>query len=353
MKKEKKVKKEKKRGPVRFRLKVLTIINLVAALIFCAVLLFGILNRYLGGSPIVFWGSLAGLAAALLILALYFKRQVYDPIKKIERALEVVSDADDIADFEIDIPEDHELYLLSSYLNKMIDRMKDFANREYTATLLAKQAEINALQMQINPHFLYNTLDSIRGLAIKEGVTDIANMTKALSRLFRYSISNKNDFSTLREEINNAESYMTIQQLRFANKFVFITDIDVNEDPDIFDYCLPKLTIQPIIENSVFYGLETKLGKGKIILHAYITQKRLIISIEDNGLGMEQQRLDDINGKLSRSLPSAADNAVSSIGLVNVNERIHLYFGQEYGIHVMSTQNVGTIVEIMLPLMKK
>ena len=296
-------------------------------------------------------GAAGVLIAAYLFLNYFFLKTIYRPIKKVEEALEVVSEADNILNFELAIGKSSDLYEIVTYINKMIYKMKEFANREYTASLLIKQAELNALQTQINPHFLYNTLDSIRGLALIEGQENIAKMTKALSGLFRYSISKTEDLSTFREELKNVENYMIIQQLRFSNKFVCITDIELSEETEILDCALPKLTIQPIVENAVYHGLETKLGKGTIVISAYTTEKRLVISIEDDGIGMNQENVEAINQKLMAGniIYRDKDEKSTSIALVNVSDRIKLFFGDEYGLKVLSTPNIGTTVEIVLP----
>lgn len=336
---------------LKFKRKIWTITAVTMATSAAAVIAFCVFNAYFRVHAWQMWLSLTALAAVFVGAAVIFKKIVYDPIKKLERAMEAVADVDNIMAFEIEVDEQNELYGLASLLNRMMYKLKDYATREYSAVLLAKQAEINALQTQINPHFLYNTLDSIRGLALTEGQKNIATMTKALSGIFRYSISKKEHLSTLREEIKNAADYMTIQQLRFPDKFIFITDIDVAADPDIMEYSLPKLTIQPIVENSVFHGLETKMGTGTIVLHAYITERRLIISIEDDGIGIEQDVLNRINEGLTQKI-EASSEGTSNIALMNVNERIKLFFGERYGIKMISTQNVGTTVLISLPLVK-
>lgn len=291
------------------------------------------------------------ITAVICILAIwYFIQNIYRPIKQLERAMGAVSEEDELLDFTIDIEEENELFDISSYLNKMMQRLKGYAEREYTAALLIRQAEMNALQTQINPHFLYNTLDSIRGVALKAGQDHIALMTKALSGLFRYSISNKNDLSTLQEEIKHVTNYMTIQQMRFPDKFIYITDIDTDEEADIMTCRIPKLTLQPIVENSVFHGLEKKLGSGKVVIHAFTTEKRLIISVEDDGIGMNHEQLEKVNAILQKQTDE--QEHIASIALTNVNDRIKLFFGDEYGLKIRSTKNVGTVVEIQLPKVK-
>ena len=339
-------------SPLRFKWH-LNILFSVLTGIFLFSLLFTILIPGILGPvpPSAFLGIAGGLAAIFFLVNYFFFKKIYRPLKKVEKALEVVSEAENIMEFDLAIDSSSDLYDIASYINKMIYKMREFANREYTASLLIKQAELKALQTQINPHFLYNTLDSIRGLAMIEGQKNIARMTKALSGLFRYSISKTEDLSTFREELKNVENYMIIQQLRFSGKFVCITDIERSEETEILDCALPKLTIQPIVENAVYHGLETKVGKGTIAIRAYTTEKRLVISIEDDGIGIEQSRVEAINQKMMAGdiLSQEKNNKSTSIALVNVNDRIKLFFGEEYGLKVLSTPDIGTTVEIVLP----
>ena len=282
-----------------------------------------------------------------------FLRKIYVPILKLDKAMRILEDVD--IDFEIDFNNDTEVYPLSITLNKMLKRLKDSMDREYLAKILKKQAEIDALQSQINPHFLYNTLESIRGQALAEGVTEIADMTEALSRFFRYSISQKGNLVSLKEEIKNVENYFIIQQYRFNNKFQFLFKYD-EENEDILEYLLPKLTIQPIVENSISHGMETKVGKGSITIRIVETEKRLIISIIDDGIGMDNATVENLNYRLNNSMkeePLSNNKKHTGIALINVNERIKLSFGKQYGISIESTQSFGTDVEIILPLIKE
>jgi two-component system sensor histidine kinase YesM len=207
--------------------------------------------------------------------------------------------------------------------------------------------KISALESQINPHFLYNTLESIRGQAIVSGSVDIAKTTEALAVFFRYSISQKRNIVTLQDEINNIKNYFLIQKYRFDDRFQLEI---LTDDNDISDYVLPKLTLQPIVENAIFHGLETKEGSGTVKIAITTTVKRLLITVSDNGLGMTSEILDCVNQKLRDDTFPSEEN--SGIALVNVNRRIKLFFGDQYGLQIYSIQGKGTDVEIVLPLVK-
>lgn len=220
---------------------------------------------------------------------------------------------------------------------------------QFTTDLLCKQAEMDALQSQINPHFLYNTLDSIRGQALAEGVEDIADMTEALSTFFRYSISNSNNVATLAEELENARNYFTIQQFRFNNRF----HLEICPFPqELLESCrMPKLTLQPILENCILHGMEQVIGQGTIMIRVEATSLRTILTVSDNGAGMQEETLLHLQSRLRQddARPPQASTKSSGIALPNVNRRIRLLFGEEYGLRVMSTLGQGTDVEICLP----
>lgn len=189
-------------------------------------------------------------------------------------------------------------------LMSLIDDNATKADREYSLAMLKKQAEIKALQNQINPHFLYNTLDCIRGMAIEQGADNIEEMTRALSGMFRYSISRKGKTKALmEEELANVNNYLRIQQYRFRNKI----NITETIDPAAKKCCVPKLLIQPIVENAVFYGLEPKTGERNLNIEAYCTGKKLIVKVEDNGVGMSFDKLRTINDAMCSGV-SMGDN---------------------------------------------
>ncbi|MBR2189687.1 MAG: sensor histidine kinase [Eubacterium sp.] len=221
--------------------------------------------------------------------------------------------------------------------------------------LLNRQVEFQNLQSQINPHFLYNTLESIRGQALIDGAPEIANMTKALSAYFRYSVSTSADLVRLEDELRNIRNYFVIQQYRFGSKLTM--DITF-EDPEAIcnDILLPKLTLQPILENAIFHGLEPGTKPGHLQITVTTTQSRLLIMVSDNGVGIDSETLAALNDKLEHGGIEADSHSASKhsgIALINVNKRIQLCFGQAYGLHVRSIPDIGTDVEIITPIVRK
>jgi two-component system sensor histidine kinase YesM len=216
-------------------------------------------------------------------------------------------------------------------------------------------AEYRALQNQINPHFLYNTLEAIRSDAICEGSDNIASITEALATFFRYTISNFNSMVTLEAEVNNSENYFAIQNFRFGDKINLKINLD-DEDMSILEYEIPKLTLQPIIENAIIHGLEHKVGPGTIEIDITSTEDRLIIKVTDDGVGMDENVLSSINDRLheiSGQGPKQNNTQKGGIALINVNNRIKLQFGEKYGLRIYSIKDFGTSVEVTLPQIKE
>lgn len=216
-------------------------------------------------------------------------------------------------------------------------------------------AEYRALQNQINPHFLYNTLEAIRSDAICVGADNIADITEALAKFFRYTISNVNSMVTLEAELNNSETYFAIQNFRFGDKISLKINLE-DEDISVLEYVIPKLTLQPIIENAIIHGLEHKLGLGTIEIDIDTTEDRLLIKITDDGVGMDENVLDSINGRLHEISVEGlrpSNTQRSGIALINVNNRIKLQFGEKYGLRIYSIKDFGTSVEVTLPLTKE
>jgi len=287
--------------------------------------------------------------AVLLLLWLYFRTA--RPLAKFEvsldRSIESESSNEKILE---DISDD---IVFKNKIKALVEKCAHQMIRENSAEMLDKQAELAALQSQINPHFLYNTLESIRGYALIDDNNDIAKMVEALAAFFRYSINRKADLVTLRDEIANIQNYMMILKFRFNNRFSLDILID-DEDVKALDYFIPKLILQPIIENAIFHGLEDCVEGGKVTIEIIETEKNLLITVSDNGKGMDSKTLEELNQRI-RSLGQYNDDhrnenqRNTGIALSNIHKRIQLLFGSDYGLNVYSTPDQGTDVEITIP----
>lgn len=222
--------------------------------------------------------------------------------------------------------------------------------KQKNAEILMKNAEINNLQDQINPHFLYNTLEVIRGEALLKGERKIADMTAALANYFRYNISRKDTFVVLKNEIKNSMNYFNIQKNRFGDKIsceIIYHDI---EEKDVENCYIPKLILQPIIENSIYHGLELKMGKGTVKIHITATESSLKITVADDGLGMTKEQLDIFNNDMDfeKKDPELRNNGVA---IKNIKKRLKLYWGNRAYMMANSELGVGTEIYLSMPLL--
>lgn len=238
---------------------------------------------------------------------------------------------------------------LPNSVEQTLNHLDTMLQQEYSVKLLQKQAEFESIVSQINPHFLFNTLDSIRGNAVLENAPKSAEMIELLSRIFRYTISHRSVI-TLEQEINNSIDYIKLQQLRFEKQLTFKKEINCERDL-LLTYQVPKLTLQPIVENAIIHGLTMIRESASIKLKILTTQSRIIISIIDNGCGMDLEKLNSLNKSLSSNYINTNDMRIDKgVGLSNVNSRIKMLFGNEYGITVFSSIGNGSEFQITLPL---
>lgn len=293
-------------------------------------------------------GAMIVVGGVLLIMAVLYACNVIAPLIFIERRLWTDRKRRDTVNKKVKkrANTDHYFNVFDDILD-IIDERKSDMSGEFALAMASKQNELRALQNQINPHFLYNTLDCIRGMAVEQGADNVEEMTRALSEMFRYSISRKGKSSVrFEEEIANVDNYLLIQQNRFRNKI----NVKKNTEPAVKKCYMPKMLMQPIIENAVFHGLEPKTGSRNLYIEAYCTDKRLVIKVEDDGVGMPLTKLNMINDALRDCVSINENDRNTQIGLANVNERLQLLYGSESGLHVFSCPNVGTTVEIVMPI---
>lgn len=242
---------------------------------------------------------------------------------------------------------------LTPTMEEEIRRLEQILKSPEMMDLNKRQAQYLALQNQINPHFLYNTLESIRGEALIAGMDNIADMTEALAKFFRYTITKVENLVSVEEELDNCETYFLIQKYRFGSRLQLHILYEEENRESIMNCRIPKLTLQPVLENSIIHGTELKIGTGNLTIQFEQTDKRLIIRISDDGVGMDEQTLAELNRQLGgggKALTETREEKKGGIALVNVNNRIHLLFGEEYGMHVYSIKGKGTDVEVTLPV---
>ena len=203
-----------------------------------------------------------------------------------------------------------------------------------------RKSEMDALQSQINPHFLYNALESLTWMVEAEKNDEAVFMISQLAKLFRISLSKGRTVIPIKDELQHAESYMNIQKIRYKNKF----SVDFQVDPALYEYCTVKLILQPILENAINYGVREMDDCGEIVVRGKMEAGNLILSVEDNGLGMSEEEVEFVLTDSNRIHKHG-----SGVGLVNVNNRIKILFGKEYGLLVESEPDEGTRVSIRIP----
>ncbi|KRF03624.1 histidine kinase [Paenibacillus sp. Soil766] len=237
---------------------------------------------------------------------------------------------------------------LGNSFNVMIGKIRMLLDQSIKEQQEIKKSELRALQAQINPHFLYNTLDSILWLAQSEKKDQVVQMVMALSKLFRISLSKGKDWITFDKEIEHLQSYLTIQQMRYRD----ILEYQIEIDASLHSLLILKMTLQPIVENALYHGLKNKRGRGLIRVTARIDDENtFIIVVEDNGKGITEDRLNQLrNDLMNPHTPQETGNEVSGgFGLHNVHRRIRLYYGESSGVQVESTEGEGTKVTIRIP----
>lgn len=268
----------------------------------------------------------------------FISDRVTDPISRLEIALKEIEGGN----FDTVIREKgcYELRHLSRSVKQMavkLHRLMEQAEREHE---IQRKNELNTLQSQINPHFLYNTLDIVIWMVQNEKKEDAVQALTALARFFRIGLSGGRTIISVGEELEHVKSYLTIQMMRHKNKFQYHFEIQ----EEVENLATLKLILQPLVENAIAYGVQYQDGDGEIWIRAYQEGGSLILQVEDNGLGIPPDRLEDLRrGKIS---PSGKG---SGIGVRNVNERIALYFGEDYGLAIDTELDEGTVVTLTQP----
>ncbi len=294
-------------------------------------------------------GIVIGLAAVIISIigSILFSQIFSKPIIELSARMRTIT-IDDFTDV-IENERKDEIGILHDSFAVMLERNKRLIAQEYQSKLEKREAQIRALQAQINPHFLYNTLQVIGGMSLKKNVPEVYKVTTALGDILRYSLDFSREMVCLREEIRYFQAYLTIQNERFGNRI----QLDIHIPEELLSYQLPKLILQPLLENSLEHGLSNKAGAWRIHLEAELTQEGdLKITMGDNGVGIKPDRLEQIQESLKNAERSMQSG--SHIGLCNVNSRIRLkhyddikYCDDKYGISIRSIYGEGTIVQVL------
>lgn len=281
----------------------------------------------------------AGLIVLALILSRLLARNITYPIQRLRDSMKKVQTGE-FPTIDLEVSSENEIGSLTKSFNVMTHRIQELMAQNIHEQEQKRKSELKALQSQINPHFLYNTLDSIIWMAEGKKNEEVVLMTASLARLLRQSISNEDELVSIGQEAEYARSYLTIQKMRYKDKLEFQIDIS----PAIFGVKIIKLVLQPIIENAIYHGLKYKDSKGFLIVRGYREGEKAVLEVEDNGVGMDEETLSHIFEKHKVNYHS------NGVGVYNVQKRLKLYYGEEYGIVYKSKKNEGTRAVITIPV---
>lgn len=270
---------------------------------------------------------------------LFISNRVTDPIRKLEASIKYLEEGNLDTDY-IYIGGSHEIRHLGRTITSMVNQMRKLMDEMVKEQKEKRKSELDALQSQINPHFLYNTLDSVVWMIESEQYKEAISMVTALASLFRISLSKGNNIITVRDEISHAKNYLNIQKVRYKNRF----SVDIQIAPEIEECATIKLIVQPLLENAIYYGVEHMNGEGEITLRGYEKDGDIFIEVSDNGMGIPEETIETLLTNKAKTRGKG-----SGIGLWNVNQRISLYFKGDYGLSVKSELDEGTTVTIHLP----
>ena len=291
---------------------------------------------------------LGALAAGIFAAAFFVGEKVISSITKpIQKLCEVAKQAGR-GDFQVRVAEagTYELAVLKESFNRMIEELGKLVEDIRVEQLNLRAAELQLLQEQINPHFLYNTLDTIIWLAESKDTEHVVKMVASLSDFFRTALSKGKDFISVGEEKRHIQSYLAIQQFRYRD----IMEYEVCFSDEVQEYEMLKLTLQPLVENALYHGIKNKRGVGHIQVLGRKEGDNLVFQVRDDGIGMTKERLCEVRQLIQGE--RALDQEHSGFGLFNINERIRLYYGPEYGLSAESSYLEGTQMQVVIPCVK-
>ena len=274
--------------------------------------------------------------AVILYYSVRFTRRITEPIGTLAQKAQELGDGNfDALPIETKISE---LQMLDKGFNEMVMRINTLMEKQIADQKYLHRTELELLQAQINPHFLYNTLDSIVILAESHRNDEVINMVTSLSVFFRNSLNKGKDIITLRAERDQVASYLEIQHIRYSD----ILDFEIKIDDDLLDFSVPKLVLQPLVENAIYHGTKNKRCIGHIVISGESCGEDILLKVADDGAGMDKKQMNELQ-------TGVYEDKHTGLGLVNVHKRIKLYCGDSYGLSFESALGKGTTVSILLP----
>ena len=283
--------------------------------------------------------ALAGVVVAVGIMSYLIPLSITRPFKELSQVTDEIAKGN--LSVRANVNTGVEATALSNSMNTMIDKINELLEQVTTEQTRLRKAEFELLQAQINPHFLYNTLDAIIWLAEAGEQKRVVGMVRNLSDFFRTSLNQGKDINSIKEEMLHVKSYLEIQHVRYQD--ILSYDIEVPES--LYIYSIPKITIQPLVENALYHGIKNKRGMGHISIRGQAGKKDFTITVTDDGIGIDETRLRQVQSGIQNKVLTSKD----FYGLYNVCERIRLNFGEEYGIFIESVYGEGTSVRVILP----
>ena len=283
--------------------------------------------------------ALAGVVVAVGIMSYLIPLSITRPFKELSQVTDEIAKGN--LSVRANVNTGVEATALSNSMNTMIDKINELLEQVTTEQTRLRKAEFELLQAQINPHFLYNTLDAIIWLAEAGEQKRVVGMVRNLSDFFRTSLNQGKDINSIKEEMLHVKSYLEIQHVRYQD--ILSYDIEVPES--LYIYSIPKITIQPLVENALYHGIKNKRGMGHISIRGQAGEKDFTITVTDDGIGIDETRLRQVQSGIQNKVLTGKD----FYGLYNVCERIRLNFGEEYGIFIESVYGEGTSVRVILP----
>lgn len=275
----------------------------------------------------------------LVLINSYISSRITNPIKELEKSVGILEEGD--LETAVSIGGSYEIQHLGNSIKNMAIQIRVLMDDIVTEHEAKRKQEFDTLQSQINPHFLYNTLDIIVWMIENEQKNEAVKAVTALARFFRISLSKGKSIITVRDELEHVRSYLMIQHMRFKNKFSY----EIQAEEECMELTSLKLILQPLVENAIYHGMEFMDGEGEIKLSVMRKEDNLIIQVSDNGLGMTEEQVKSL---FSHEVQVTSKKG-SGIGVKNVNERIKLYFGENYGLTIDSEPDEGTTITILLP----